>query len=64
MKMENFEEIDGQNVPIHADADDIEIIGVFQGLPELVVNDRIEVDAIAQNILDHNESDDDMPIIG
>ena len=64
MKMENFEEIDGQNVPIHADADDIEIIGVFQGLPELVVNDRMEVDAIAQNILVHNDSDDDMPIIG
>jgi hypothetical protein len=64
MKMENFEEIDVQNVPIHADADDIEIIGVFQGLPELVVNDRMEVDAIAQNILVHNDSDDDMPIIG
>jgi hypothetical protein len=62
MKMENFEEIDAQIVPIHADADDKEIIGVFQGLPELVVNDRMEVNAIAQNILVHNDSDDDMPI--
>ena len=56
--MENYETIDAHHVPL-TDADDIEIIGVLQGVPRLDVIERMDIDAIA-----NNDSDDDLPPIG
>ena len=56
--MENYEAIDAHNVPL-ADADDIEIIGVWQGVPRLDLIENMDIDAIA-----NNDSDDDLPPIG
>jgi hypothetical protein len=56
--MENYETIDAHHVPL-ADADDIEIIGVLQGVPRIDVVERMDIDAIA-----NNDSDDDLPPIG